>query len=211
MPNPFVVIKNPHVVIRNVVNLNVDPDATLAGGELVVDFVHIPNEPPGLHSGSSIFPGGQSHRRGYDFIIVNPRTLDYVEVNILAVESYEPGETHSSFSYRVRCSGQVRKFPSQHQCPEVSNPACAASGCDVLGCRVGPGASRSAMPIDDDVQMLFELESELEQRLDEARIGFELEIRKRYPGQALFVRDGYTGSRVFRVDAMLILRDPEAC
>ena len=51
----------------------------------------------------------------------------------------------------------------------------------------------------------------MEQRLDEARISFELEIRKRYPGQALFVRDGYTGSRVFRVDAMLILRDPEAC
>ena len=210
MPQPFVAIKNPYVITRNVVNLDVGPDANLAGRELVVDFVHIPNEPSGLHSGSSIFPGGQPHRGGYDFIIVNPRILDYVEVNILTVESYEPGETHSSFSYRVRCRGRVRKFPRQHQCPDVANTACAASACDVLGCRVGPSASRPATPIDDDVQMLFELESELEQRLDEARIDFELEIRRRYPGQALFVRDGYTGTRVFRVDPMLILRDPEA-
>ena len=58
MSQPFVVIKNPHVVIRNVVNLDVEPDADLAGLELVVDFVRIPNEPAHLYSGSSIFPGG---------------------------------------------------------------------------------------------------------------------------------------------------------
>ena len=211
MSQPFVVIKNPHVVIRNVVNLDVEPDANLAGLELVVDFVRIPNEPPHLYSGSSIFPGGQPHRRGYDFIIVNPRTLDYVEVNILTVESHEPGETHSSFSYRVRCGGEVRKFPRQHQCPDVANTACAASECDVLSCRVGPEANRRSAPTDDDLRFLFELDSELEQRLDEARIVFELEIRKRYPGQALFVREGYTGSRVYRVDEMPLIADPMGC
>ena len=211
MPQPFVVIKNPHVVIRNVVNLDVEPDANLAGLELVVDFVRIPNEPPHLHSGSSIFPGGKPHRRGYDFIIVNPRTLDYVEVNILTVESYEPGETHSSFSYAVCCSGQVRKFPRPHRCPDVANAACAASGCDVLGCRVGPEAYRPAALTDDDLKFLYGLESELEQRLDEARIGFELEIRNRYPGQALFVREGYTGSRVYRVDEMPLITDSTGC
>ncbi len=211
MPQPFVVIKNPHVVIRNVVNLDVDPEANLAGLELVVDFIRIPNEPPHLHSGSSIFPGGQPHRRGYDFIIINPRTLDYVEVNILTVESYEPGETHSSFSYAVRCSGQVRKFPRQHQCPDVTNAACAASGCDVLGCRVEPEAYRPAALTDDDLKFLYDLESELEQWLDEARIGFELEIRNRYPGQALFVREGYTGSRVYRVDEMPLIADSTGC
>ena len=211
MPQPFVVIKNPLVVIRNVVNLDAEPDANLAGLKLVVDFVRIPNEPPRLHSGSSIFPGGQPHRRGYDFIIVNPRTLDYVEVNVLTVESYEPGETHSSFSYRVRCSSQVGKYPRQHQCPDVVNAACAASGCDALGCRVGPEADRSRKPTDDDLKFLYDLERELEQRLDEARIGFELEIRKRYPGQALFVREGYTGSRVYRVDEMPLISDPTGC
>lgn len=211
MSQPFVVIKNPRVVIRNVVNLDVESDANLAGLELVVDFVGVPNEPPHLHSGSSIFPGGQPHRRGYDFIIVNPRTLDYVEVGILTVESYEPGETHSSFSYRVRCSGQVRRFPRQHQCPDVTNAACVASECDVLGCRVGPEANRPAAPTEDDLKFLYDLESELEQWLDEARIGFELEIRKRYPGQALFVREGYTGSRVYRVDDMPLISNPMGC
>ena len=211
MSQPFVVIKNPHVVIRNVVNLDVEPDADLAGLELVVDFVRIPNEPAHLYSGSSIFPRGQPHRRGYDFIIVNPRTLDYVEVSILTVESYEPGESHSSFSYRVRCGGDVREFPRQHQCPDVANTACAASECDVLGCRVRPEADRSRNLTDDDLRFLFELDSELEQRLDEARIGFELEIRKRYPGQALFVREGYTGSRVYRVDEMPLIADPRGC
>ena len=211
MSQPFVVIKNPHVVIRNVVNLDVELDADLAGLELVVDFVRIPNEPPYLHSGSSIFPGGQPHRRDYDFIIVNPRTLNYVEANVLTVESYEPGETHSSFSYRVRCSGQVSKFPRQYQCPDVVNAACASSACDVLGCRVEPAADRSHKPTDEDLQFLFDMESELEQRLDETRIDFELEIRKRYPGQALFVREGYTGSRVYRVDDMLLIADPMGC
>lgn len=211
MSQPFVVIKNPSVVIRNVVNLDVEPDANLAGLELVVDFVRIPNEPPHLHSGSSIFPGGQPHRRGYDFIIVNPRTLDYVEVNILTVESFEPGETHSSFSYEVRCGGQVRKYPRQHRCPAVVNAACSASECDVLGCRAEPEADRSHKPTDDDLKFLYDLESELEQRLDETRIGFELEIRKRYPGQALFVREGYTGSRVYRVDELPLIADPTGC
>lgn len=42
MPQPFVVIKNPHVVIRNVVNLDIDPDANLAGRELVVDLSTYP-------------------------------------------------------------------------------------------------------------------------------------------------------------------------
>ncbi|MCY4417883.1 MAG: hypothetical protein OXE87_16475 [Chloroflexi bacterium] len=211
MPQPFVVIKNPHVVIRNVVHLDVEPTSNLAGRELTVDFVRIPHEPSRIHSGSSIFPGGKPHRRGYDFIIINPRTLDYVEVNILTVESFEPGETHSSFSYRVQCSSQVREFPRQHQCPDVANPACAASPCDVLGCRVESEAYHSGALTDDGLQFLSELEDELEQRLDEARIGFELEIRKRYPGQALFVRDGYTGSRVFSVDVMPIRRDPGRC
>ena len=83
--------------------------------------------------------------------------------------------------------------------------------CDALGCRVEPEAYRRAAPTDDDLQFLLELESELERRLDETRIDFELEIRKHYPGQALFVRDGYTGSRVYRVDDMPLIADPTGC
>ena len=211
MSQPFVVIKNPSVVIRNVVNLNVEPDANLAGLELVVDFVRIPNEPPHLHSGSSIFPGGQPHRRGYDFIIVNPRTLDYVEVNILAIESYEPGETHSSFAYRVRCGDRISRFPPQHQCPEASNMACATADCDILGCKVGADVDLTACPTNDDLKFLYGLASELHRRLDQTRMDFEAEIRKRYPGQALFVRESYTGSRVYRVDEMPLISDPTGC
>ena len=211
MPQPFVAIKNPDTVGRYVVILDLEPEDSLAGRELTVDFTQVPNEPPRLHSRSSIFPDGQPHRDGYDFIIVNPRTLDYVQVNILAVESYESGQTHSSFSYRVICNNRVHRFPRQHRCPEVANAACAAAGCDILGCKVGSETYRTDRPIDDELELLFDLTSELEERLDEARIAFELEIRTRFPGQALFVRDGYTGSKIFKVDVMPLRRDPAGC
>ena len=89
-----------------------------------------------LHPTANIFPEGKPGYGGYDFILINPRTLDYVGVNVITTASYEFGETHSSFTYMVRCGNQVGLFPSQHQCPEVPNAACAAATCDVLGCKV---------------------------------------------------------------------------
>lgn len=211
MAQPFVVIKNPYVVSRYVVNLDLEPDANPAGRELIVDFVRIPNERPHLHSRSSVFPDGEPHRNGYDFIIVNPRTLEYVEAEIVAIVSYEAGETHSSFTYAVQCRNRVGRFPRQHQCPDIPNPACAAANCDVLGCKVGTEVDRTDDQTDEDLRFLYELAEELHRRLDETRIDFEAEIRKRYPGQALFVRDGFTGSHVYRVDMIPIMRDTAAC
>ena len=211
MSQPFVVKKRPYTVARYVVGLDLQPDDDLANRELRVEFVNVPNEAAYLHHSARIFPNTEPNRDGYDFIIVNPRTLDYVEVSILATTSYEPGATRSSFTYMVRSSSEVRRFPRQHQCPDVPNAACAAAACDVLGCKVGPDVDRVARPTDEDLEFLSGLACELHRRLDETRIDFEREIRERHPGQALFVRDSFTGSHVYRVDAMPLRRDPKGC
>ena len=211
MSQPFVAKKRPYTVDRYVVGLDLPPDDNLANRELRVEFVNVPNEPAYLHPSARIFPNTEPNRDGYDFIIVNPRTLDYVEVNILATRSYEPGETRSSFAYTVRSGSEVGRYPRQHQCPDVPNAACVAAACDVLGCKVGPEVDRVARPTDEDLEFLYGLACELHRRLDETRINFEREIRERHPGQALFVRDGYTGSNVYRVDAMPLRRDPTGC
>ena len=211
MSQPFVVKKRPYTVDRYVVALDLPPDDNLANRELRVEFVNVPNEAAYLHPSAKIFPNTEPNHDSYDFIIVNPRTLDYVEVNILATTSYEPGETRSSFAYTVRSSGEVGRYPRQHQCPDVPNAACVAAACDVLGCKVGPEVDRGARPTNEDLQFLYGLGCELHRRLDEARIDFEREIRERHPGQALFVREGFTGSHVHRVDAMPLRRDPMGC
>lgn len=211
MSQPFVVKKRPYTVARYVVGLDLQPDDDLANRELRVEFVNVPNEAAYLHRSARIFPTTEPNHDGYDFIIVNPRTLDYVEVNILATTSYEPGETRSSFAYTVRSSSEVGRFPRQHQCPDVPNAACVAATCDVLGCKVGPEVDRVARPTDQDLEFLYGLACELHRRLDDTRIDFEREIRERHPGQALFVREGFTGSNVYRVDAMPLRRDPSGC
>lgn len=211
MPQPFVAIKRPYTVARYVVSLNAEPNDNLANRELRVEFVNVPNEKASLHPSSRIFPSAETSSDGYDFIIVNPRTLDYVKVAIIKTVSYEPGETHSSFTYVVRSGSYTGRFPRQHQCPDVPNAACAAAACDVLGCKVDSELDRMACQADEDLEFLYRLASESHRRLDETRIDFEREIRERYPGQALFVRDGYIGSHVYRVDAMPLLRDPTGC
>lgn len=211
MSQPFVVKKRLYTVDRYVVSLDLQPDGDLADRELRVEFVNVPNEAAYLHPSARIFPNTEPNHNGYDFIIVNPRTLDYVEVNILAITSYEPGETRSSFAYTVRSNSVIGRFPRQHQCPDVPNAACVAAACDVLGCKVGPEVDRVARPTDDDLEFLSELTCELHRQLDETRINFEREIRERHPGQALFVREGFTGSHVYRVDAMPLRRDPTGC
>jgi len=207
----FVALKRPYTVARYVVNLDLQPDDGLASRELRVEFAIVPNEATSLHHSARIFPNAEPYRDGYDFIIVNPRTLDYVAVNILATTSYEPGETHSSFAYTVRSSSEIGRYPRQHQCPDVPNAACVAAGCDVLGCKVGPEVERGPRPSDGDLDFLYGLGCELHRRLDETLIDFEREIRERYPGQALFVRESFTGSHVYRVDTMPLQRDPMAC
>ena len=211
MSTPFVAIKRPYTVARYVVNLDLQPDDDLANRELLVEFANVPNEATSLHHSAKIFPTAEPNRDGYDFIIVNPRTLDYVQVDILATASYEPRETHSSFAYTVRSRSEVGRYPRQHQCPDVPNAACIAADCDVLGCKVGTEVHRVVRPTDEDLEFLYGLASELHRRLDETRIDFEKEIRERHPGQALFVRDGYTGSDVYQVDAMPLRRDPTGC
>ena len=211
MSQPFVAKKHPYTVGRYVVDLDLQPDDDLANRELHVEFVNVPNEAAYLHPRARIFPNAEPSLDGYDFIIVNPRTLDYVEVDILATTLYEPGETRSSFAYTVRSSSEAGRFPRQHQCPDVPNAACVAAACDVLGCKVGPEVDRVARPTDEDLEFLYGLACELHRRLDETRIDFEREIRERHPGQALFVRDGYTGSHVYRVDVMPLRRDPTGC
>ena len=211
MPLPFVVKKRPYTVDRYVVGLDLEPDDDLAHRELRVEFVNVLNEAAYLHSSARIFPSTEPNPDGYDFIIVNPRTLDYVEVDILATTSYERGETRSSFGYAVRTRSEIGRFPRQHQCPDVPNAACVAAACDVLGCKVGPEVDKAARPTNEDLEFLYGLDCELHRRLDEARIDFEREIRERHPGQALFVREGYTGSNVYRVDAMPLWRDPTGC
>ncbi len=211
MSQPFVVKKRPYTVDRYVVGLDLQPDDDLTNRELQVEFINVPNEPAYLHHSARVFPNTEPSRDGYDFIIVNPRTLDYVKVNILATTSYEPGETRSSFAYTVWSSSEVGRYPRQHQCPQVPNAACIAAACDVLGCKVGPEVDRVVRPTDEDLKFLYGLAHELHHRLDETRIDFEREIRERHPGQALFVRDGYTGSRVYRVDEMPLRRDPAGC
>lgn len=211
MSQPFVVKKRPYTVDRYVVGLDLQPNDDLANRELRVEFVNVLNEASYLHPSARIFPSTEPNPDGYDFIIVNPRTLDYVEVNILATTSYERGETRSSFGYTVRSRSEIGRFPRQHQCPDVPNAACVAAACDVLGCKVGPEVDRGARTTDEDLEFLYGLSCELHRRLDEARIDFEREIRERHPGQALFVRDGFTGSHVHRVDAMPLRRDPAGC
>ena len=211
MSQPFVAQKHPDTVARYVVSLGLQPDDDFTNRELQVEFVNVPNEPAYLHPRARIFLNAEPTLDGYDFIIINPRTLDYVEVDILATTSYEPGETRSSFAYTVRTRSEVGRFPRQHQCPDVPNAACAAAACDVLGCKVGPEVDRVTRPTDEDLEFLYGLACELHRRLDETRIDFEREIRERHPGQALFVREGYTGSHVHRVDAMPLRRDPTGC
>lgn len=211
MSMPFVAIKRPYTVARYVVDLDLLPDDDLANRELRVEFVNVPNEATSLHHSARIFPNAEPNDSGYDFIIVNPRTLDYVEVNILATTSYEPGETRSSFAYTVQSNSEVGRYPRQHQCPDVPNAAYIAAGCDVLGCKVGPEVDKAVRATDEDLKFLYGLGHELHHRLDETRIDFEREIRERHPGQALFVREGYTGSHVYRVDEMPLRRDPTGC
>ena len=211
MSQPFVAQKHPYTIARYVVDLDLQPDDDLDNREFHVKFVNVPNEAAYLHPRARIFPNAEPSLDAYDFIIVNPRTLDYVEVNIMATTSYEPGETRSSFAYTVRSGSEIGRFPRQHQCPDVPNAACVAAACDVLGCKVGPEVDRGARPTNEDLQFLYGLGCELDRRLDEARIDFEREIRERHPGQALFVREGFTGSHVHRVDAMPLQRDPTAC
>ena len=211
MSQAFVVKKHPCTVDRYVVVLDLQPDDELINRELQVEFINVPNEAPYLHHSAKIFPNTGPNHDGDDFIIVNPRTLDYVEVKILATTSYEPGDTRSSFAYTVRTSSETSRFPRQHQCPDVPNAACLAAVCDVLGCKVGPEVDRVARPTDEDLGFLDGLARELHRRLDETLIDFERDIRERHPGQALFVRDGFTGSHVYRVDAMPLRRDPTGC
>lgn len=211
MSQLFVAKKRPYTVDRYVVGLDLQPDDGLANRELHVEFVNVPNEAAYLHPSARMFPNTEPSNHHYDFIVVNPRTLDYVEVNILATTSYERGGTRSSFGYTVRSRSEIGRFPRQHQCPDVPNAACVAAACDVLGCKVGPEVDRGVRTTNEDLEFLDGLSCELDRRLDEARIDFEREIRERHPGQALFVRDGFTGSHVHKVDAMPLRRDPAGC